>query len=168
MVPAALNRETSFLIPIIVAAHAILFRSSPSQLRSALWAAGAGLAIYTAITVGLRLYYGTQQFLTADGYYPGLSLLALNLRRAETWEQLLVTFGIIPLLAVAAYGRWPRSLRLFFWVVTPVWIAIHLVAALIAETRLLLVPYALAVVPAALFSLIAPDPGTEGLEGTTA
>jgi len=54
------------------------------------------------ITVGLRLYYGTQQFLTADGYYPGLSLLALNLRRAETWEQLLVTFGIIPLLAVAA------------------------------------------------------------------
>ena len=116
-------------------------------------AAIAGLAIYLAIYTGLRLYYGNQHFLTADGYYPGLGLLFLNLQRPETWEQLAITLGIIPLLALFALRAWPRSLRSFFWAIVPIWFAVHLVSALVAETRLLLVPQALIFIPGALFGL---------------
>ena len=98
-------------------------------------------------------HYGPQQFLTADGYYPGFRLLLVNLARLVTWEQLILTLGIIPLLAILAYSKWPYALQVFFWVVVPVWVAVHFAAALVAETRLLLVPQALAFIPGALFGL---------------
>ncbi len=153
MIPAALNRETSVLIPFMLY---LTIRREPAEKnnsRSAMVAAIAGLAIYLAIFTGLRLYYGNQHFLTADGYYPGLGLLFLNLQRPETWEQLAITLGIIPLLALFALRAWPRSLRSFFWVIVPIWFAVHLVSALVAETRLLLVPQALIFIPGALFGL---------------
>lgn len=162
IVPAALNRETSLLIPVMLVAHAFLLPVEEPRRRGALVAAAAGIVIYAAITVGLRLYYGNQTFLTADGYLPGISLLLLNLGRAATWQQLLITYGIVPLLAVAACKGWPRSLRIFFWAVVPVWIIVHFVSALVAETRLLLVPYALVMLPGALFALPASTAAMQG------
>jgi hypothetical protein len=153
MIPAALNRETSVLIPFMLY---FTVRSKPTEKNissSAIVAAIAGLAIYLAIFAGLRVYYGNQQFLTADGYYPGLGLLFLNLQRPATWEQFAITLGIIPLLAVFALRMWPRNLRRFFWVIVPIWFAVHFVSALVAETRLLLVPQALIFIPGALFGL---------------
>jgi hypothetical protein len=120
-----------------------------------------GLIIFAIIFAGLRLYYGKQQFLTADGYYPGIGLLVLNLRRWVTWQQLLIALGIIPFLALFAHRDWPSILRVFFWVVVPIWFAAHFVGALVAETRLFLVPQALIFIPGALFGLSADRKQTE-------
>jgi hypothetical protein len=155
MIPAAFNRETSLLIPVMLAAVAYFELPPNARPQSAMIAAAAGVLIYAIVFVGLRRYYGKQVFLTADGYYPGLQLLWLNIRRAITWEQLLATLGIVPVLAVLTYGRWPKPLRIFFWVIVPIWVGVHFAAALVAETRLMLVPQALVFIPGALFGIAA-------------
>lgn len=160
MVPAALNRETSLLIPVMLASHGYLQRDSKPGARRPLLAAAAGLAVYATIFFSLRIYYGRQEFLTADGYSPGIALMMTNLTRAATWQQLLIAFGIIPLLAALAYRRWPRSLRILFWSVVPCWVAVHFAASLVAETRLMLVPHALVLIPGALFGMASTEKAT--------
>ena len=116
MLPAALNRETSVLIPFLLGVHAYFRLQQAAPRRSALLAAAAGLLIYAAIFCGLRLFYGPQPFLSADGYSAGLALLLVNLKRSATWQQLMIVLGVMPVLAALAYRSWPASLRLFFWV----------------------------------------------------
>lgn len=153
MIPAAFNRETSALIPFLLVAFAY-FDEQKKDWKPALLFAALSLAIFGVIFTGLRMYYGEQPFLTADGYYPGIGLLVLNLSRAVTWEQILITFGLIPFLAIFSYHAWPRALRLFFWVIVPVWFGVHFFSALVAESRILLVPLALVFIPGALFGVI--------------
>ena len=71
---------------------------------------------------------------------------------------LLTILLVTPLLALLGYARWPASLRVFFWTVVPLWFFIHAVGAVMAETRLLLVPQALIFIPGALASLVPPGP----------
>jgi hypothetical protein len=156
MIPAALNRETSLLIPFMLFFSVRYARPPIDDRRGWIPAIAAGLAVYTVSFIGLRVLYGPQQYLTADGYYPGVGLLVLNLSRWETWAQIFITLGIVPFLGIFAYRAWPRTLRVFFWVIVPVWFAVHFLAALVAETRLLLVPQALVFIPAASFGLSAP------------
>ncbi len=166
MLPAALNRETSVLIPILLGAHAY-FQGGPGDARrSALMAAAVGLLVYAAVFLGLRSFYGPQPYLTADGYSAGLTLLAVNLARAATWQQLLVVLGVMPILAAFSYRSWPPVLRHFFWVLVPVWIGVHFMVALVAEARLMLVPQALVFIPGALLGLAAGSgsPGTPARE----
>ena len=151
---AAFNRETSALIPFMLIGHAYFDGRDDKPLKPAAIYTVISLIIFTAIFFGLRAYYGEQQFLTADGFYPGLGLLKLNLIRVVTWEQLLLTLGIIPFLAVLVYRAWPKTLKIYFWVVVPAWITIHFLASLVAESRLLLVPQALVFIPGALFGII--------------
>jgi hypothetical protein len=153
MLPAALNRETSALIPLLLGAHAFSQRAPGEARRSALTAAAVGLLVYAAVFLGLRRFYGPQAYLSADGYSAGLTLLLVNLTRAATWQQLLIVLGVIPVLAAIAYRSWPPSLRVFFWVLVPVWIGVHFMAALVAEARLMLVPQVLVFIPGALFGL---------------
>ncbi len=39
-------------------------------------------------------------------------------------------------------SAWPSPLTAMFWAIVPLWFVIHAFAAVLAETRLLLVPYA--------------------------
>ncbi|HEX8990697.1 MAG TPA: hypothetical protein VF784_03375 [Anaerolineales bacterium] len=164
MIPAALNRETSVLVPLMAFGVLRYGHNRTANRRLAVAATAVSLLVFVVIFVGLRLYYGKQPFLTADGYYPGIGLLALNLQRWVTWEQLSITLGVIPLLAIFAYRHWPQDLRIFFWVVVPIWLAVHFVAALVAETRLLLVPQALVLIPGALFELAAARNAAQGVQ----
>ena len=153
MVLTAFNRETSVLIPFMLIGFVYFHEDRSKFMKPVIFYAIGSLAIFTAIFFGLRVYYGEQQFLTADGYYPGIGLLVLNLSRLVTWEQLIITLGVVPFLALFSYRYWPRTLKVFFWVVVPAWLAVHFFAALIAETRLLLVPHALVFIPGALFGI---------------
>jgi hypothetical protein len=154
MIPASLNRETSLLIPFMLLSSAYFGDKNAKSLRPVLIFTAASLIIFLLVFVGLRNFYGEQTFLTADGYYPGIGLLILNLSRIVTWEQLLLTLGIVPVLAIFSYPAWHRTLKIFFWAVVPVWLVVHFFAALVAETRLLLVPQALIFIPGALFGLV--------------
>lgn len=148
---AALNRETSILIPVMLAALAIFGINDTSHRTLPIVYAGIAMTIFLIIFIGLRLYYGEQSFISAYGNYPGISTLYFNLVRWITWQQIFLTLGIIPLLAILAYKYYPKNLTIFFWTIVPAWFIVHLFAAIMAETRLLLVPQALIFIPAACF-----------------
>ncbi len=153
MIPAAFNRETSALIPFMLMGFAYFGDRQANTMNRAIIFMVISLVLFVAIFAGLRIHYGGQQFLTADGYYPGIGLLVLNVSRSITWAQILITFGIVPLLAVFTYRTWPRTLKVFFWLMVPIWFGVHFFAALVAETRLLLVPFALVFIPGAFFGV---------------
>lgn len=149
---AALNRETSALIPFLLL-PAMKFerplKLTPASNPLAL-TFSVCLATYIFIFISLRMTFGTQYLITPYGHQPGLDILKYNFLRPVTYLQLLATLNIIPILALAACKRWPRELRAFAWIVVPVWFLIHAFSAVLAETRLLLVPQALIFIPGAL------------------
>src|SRR5262245_26869968 len=145
---AALNRETSGFIPLLPLAAA--WREAPAARARAMRVAAIALVVYAVVFVALRWAYGRQDLIVPYGHRPGLDLLSYNLRRARTWLQLVGTLSIVPILALRTYRSWPRTLRAFGWLLVPAWVAIHWVIAVMSETRLLLVPMALVLVPGAL------------------
>ncbi len=149
---AALNRETSVFIPLLPLLVAI-FVLPKGSLRKAIPVFATAFAIYIVIFSALRIVYGQQHLLTPYGHQPGLDLLQYNLFRIMTWRQLIATLSVIPLIALIGYKKWPLQLRVFFWAIVPIWFVVHLFGAVMAETRLFLVPQALVFIPGALLVL---------------
>jgi hypothetical protein len=145
---AAANRETSLLMPFLVAVAAV---SEPRSSRLAL--AAIMLAGQLAVVGLLHLAMGPQPLIVPEGHAPGLALLGYNLGRAVTWLNLGTTFLFIPVVALAAWHRWPAQLRRSFLVLVPAWVAVHFVFAIAAEPRLFLVPYAIVLLPGALAAI---------------
>lgn len=145
---AALNRETSVLVPVMLASSAIFGRRDPDDRKGPLISAGIALITFLVIFVALRLHYGEQPFITAGGNQPGLETLSFNVFRWVTWGQIFLTFGIIPILAVLSYGYYPQYLKILFWTIVPVWFVVHSFVGILAETRILLVPQAVVFIPA--------------------
>lgn len=141
---AVLNRESSLLIAVLPLALA-----GRAQLRTSAAALTAGVVAIVAV----RLAVGPGELVHPDGEEPGLGLLWHNLSDGRTWANLFATLTVLPLLAAVAYPRWPRELRALALAIVPVWVGVHFVTALPAETRLMLVPYVLVVVPGALAAL---------------
>ncbi len=147
---AALNRETSGLIPFLMAG-AILENPPPSLKKYLPVLLSAG--IYAFVFIGLRLWFPGRPLYIPYKHPPGFPLLLYNLTRQFSWDQLSGTLGLIPLLGLVFYPAWPRLWQRFFLIVCPVWFVIHLFASVIDETRLFLVPQALIFIPGALFAL---------------
>lgn len=145
----ALNRETSGLIPLMYLVAALAAPPTTQRVK-AVWVCGLSMGLYVLIFIGLRLAYGEQALIVPYGHAWGLPLIRYNLFRGVTWWQCFATLGIVPLLALVGYRSWPAHVRVFFWVVVPAWFLIHLVGAVMAESRLLLVPQALVFIPGAL------------------
>jgi hypothetical protein len=156
---AALNRETSGFIPLLPLAAA--WRAAPEVRTRAIRVAAIALAVYGVTFVALRWAYGRQDLIIPYGHRPGLDLLGYNLSHARTWVQLAGTLSIVPIVALLSYRSWPRTLRAFGWMLVPAWFAIHWVIAVMSETRLLLVPMALVLVPGALLPFGALQPTDE-------
>jgi len=149
---AALNRETSVLIPLLLLSVSI-FVLPKGALQKTMPVFIIAVAIYAAVFIGLRLLYGKQEVVLPYGHYPGLDLLNYNLFRQATWQQLIATLSIVPIIAIIGYKKWSLPLRVFFWVIVPIWFIVHAFSAVMAETRLFLVPQAMVFIPAALLSV---------------
>lgn len=70
-----------------------------------------------------------------------------------TYVRVLGVLGIVPPVALYGWRSWPPVLQMFFWAVVPIWFTVHLAAAILAESRLLLVPQALVFLPGALLTI---------------
>jgi hypothetical protein len=151
---AALNRETGGLIPVMLLAATVRLRPKFTAERRAALIAGSALVLFALIYVGLRVIYGPRPLFISYNSPPGLPLLLFNIGQPITWMKLFATFGILPLLALVAFRRWPNTLRAFFWALIPLWLVIHLFMSVLAETRLLLVPHTLVIIPGVLWGLI--------------
>jgi len=148
---AALNRETSGLIPFLLLIS--VFMLQKGSLRKVMPVFIIAIAMYVAIFVGLRFIYGKQELFIPYGQHPGLELLVYNLFRTVTWRQLIGTLSIIPIIAIIGYKKWPLQLRIFFWAIVPIWFVVHAFSAVMAESRLFLVPQAMVFIPGALYCL---------------
>ncbi len=150
---AAVNRETSGLIPVMLMAMAWPLGWRSDEGRRALRIGAIALAAFAATYGIVRLAVGSAFFIEADGQSPGLDLLDYNLTRGMTWDFAFQTLNVLPVLALLAWRRWPPELRAFGVAVVPAWVAIHLFAAVLAESRLLLVPLAVVFIPGVLAGL---------------
>lgn len=144
---AALNRETSGFIPVMLLADYLYNRKKYGKSTPVVKIFVLGLLIYIAVFFGLRYMYPTEGMLIPAGQQPGLPLLLFNLERPATWIQLFTTFGIIPFLALYSFRSFPRTLKAFAVLIVPAWFVIHFFLSVISETRLLLVPYLLVFIP---------------------
>ena len=150
---AALNRETSGLIPVMLLAVAAAQGVHTDSGRRALKYGGLALAGYAITIATVRLIVGSAPLYEPFYLRPGIDFLSFNLRSGLTWEYLFRTLNVVPIIALAGVRRWPRELKAFALAIVPVWVLAHLFASILAETRLLLVPYAVVFIPGALFAL---------------
>lgn len=142
MVVAALNRETSGLIPIMAL-------SAIADIKN--WKAGFFQILFSffcwlVIFVVLRLMYSGAELFIPYENPPGIPLMLFNLR-PEWFTPLLKFFGAVPLFGLTTIKRWTPLLVRFFVLMVPIWFGIHLIASVIAESRLFLVPQTLIFIP---------------------
>jgi hypothetical protein len=163
---AALNRETSGLIPVTLLAVAVAQGVRSEGGRRALWCGIAALAGYAITTIALREIIGSAPLFKPFGLSPGTDYLSYNLREGRTWEFLFRTVNIIPLIALAGLRSWPRELKAFALAIVPAWLTIHLFSSILAESRLLLVPFAVVAIPGALFALFPAQLTRSGTNGS--
>lgn len=148
---ATFNRETiGLIIPLLIAYE--IFCQPEKNKNAKFIALGMGI-LYAGIFFFLRVFFGEQEFLTAFGNYPGFGTLYFNVFNLLSWQRILMTVGIIPFLAIFAFPKWPKTLKVFFWVIVPAWGMIHFLFTVVAETRLFLVPLTLIFIPGVLFGL---------------
>jgi hypothetical protein len=152
-VAAALNRETSGAIALMLIAVAVAYGIRGDDGRRALRYGIAALAGYAITIASVRLIVGSAPLFKPFNLSPGFDYLRYNVKSGLTWEYLFRTLNVVPFVALAGLSRWPRELKAFALAIVPVWVVAHVFASILAETRLLLVPYAVVFVPGVLFAL---------------
>lgn len=150
IVIAALNRETSILIPILLAGCAIDFTNKKIANRQNIKIAVWSLVFFMIIFISLRLYYGMPSAVGIHGMQSPLEYLKFNLTFFRMYPELFGTLGIIPLIVILRFKSLNNYLRTFFFLLVPVWFIIHFLKSTAVETRLFLVPQALVFIPACL------------------
>jgi hypothetical protein len=155
---AALNRETGGLIPVMLIAVGIAYGLKTPDGRRAAKLGVLGVALFAATYGAIRLAVGPGYYILGNGNHPGFELLRYNLGRGITYDFIFETVNIVPLLAIFSWRRWPLELKAFGLTIVPFWVVIHLFTSVIAETRLLLVPFAVVLLPGALLALAEPAP----------
>lgn len=146
---AAANRETSAAIPLLLAGLGVRAGIRTPEGRWALQVAGAALAAFAVVYLGIRGIVGPRPQFVSFGMTPGPDIIGYNLR-VRSLYMLFATLNVLPILCWWGWRRWPGELRAMALALVPLWAAIHLVAGLVEETRLFLVPAALVFVPGVL------------------
>ena len=151
---AALNRETSGLIPLLLVSYGWYTHGEKKSIRGSIQIAIIAWTLYAVCFVGLRIFFGQRELVLGYGHGPGFDYLLYNITRHITYVQLFATFGMLPFMSLISFPRWPPSLKAFFWAIVPVWLLIHPFVGIIAETRYFLVPLTLVFIPGALFRVV--------------
>jgi len=157
----ALNRETSLFIPVLYFFSAFSFASwpSPKKLLMSNWKpvilTGVSVILFFLIFFSIRYYYGFQP-VSSWRVSTGLPMLKLNLFSSVSIKTYMESFGVMGftlIWAILIYPRMSSHLKLFFAVLVPLWITIHLFSGIAYQTRLFLVPVLLVLLPATLESI---------------
>jgi hypothetical protein len=151
MALAVANRETSVFIPaLLIAKYGVGIVTDPrlrQPLLIALAAWGVGAIVYFAI----HAYYGPQPRTEESYWGPDMFLNSISMRPQIPF--FFAAVSLLPLLAIVALPRAGAFLRRLFWLVVPVWFAIHIWAARLGEGMLYLAPIALILVPIVLLGV---------------
>jgi hypothetical protein len=151
---AALNRESSILIPYMALAFAVR-RETRLTLDKAIAApAFAALAVWCLLFIALHVSLGQRPWaLGGSGAAPGLEMLHYNLTNGAAWAHGFGMLGILPMLALLSWRGWPPLLKPIFWSVVPVWCITLLFCAPLDQSRVLVLPQVLVFIPGVLCGL---------------
>ena len=147
---AVLNRETSGFIPFMLILTAFDFRQFRLVKKDRLWMGLGALGVFIVLFFAVRLYYGSKPYEAIHGIDTPWEFFLFNIRFFNMYPQLIGTLGIIPLLGICWFKRWPFFLKAIGLLIVPFWVVIHLFKSMAMETRLFLVPQALIFIPAVL------------------
>jgi len=148
---AALNRETSGLIPVMALAFAYSQKRQGHDKRSLFRPAAIALGLYFLIFAGLRLGYGVRPWAGDEaGADPTFGFLLHNLSSDIAWGHAAGVLGVVPVLALLTYRAWHPILRPLFWSIVPMWMVVHLLLVPLDESRALLLPQILLFIPGLL------------------
>ncbi|MEM6261756.1 MAG: hypothetical protein AAGI38_04565 [Bacteroidota bacterium] len=148
---AALNRESSGFLPLMLAIMAIQGKPLNIIQPKKVKVAALSMGIFVGVFIGIRLWLGYQAPNPVYDNESFMDYLLWNLTNPITYPQLLTTFGVMPLIALVGYRAWPSFLTRWFWLVIPAWVVIHFGFSIARETRLFLVPMGLIFIPGVLF-----------------
>lgn len=151
---AAANRETSAAIPLLLAAVGLRSGAGTPLGRRALGIAATALVAFGAVYLAIRGIVGDRPPFVSYGMSPGFEILSYNVR-LESLNRLFTTLLVLPVLCWLGWAHWPGELRAVALGLVPVWVVVHLLAALVEETRLFLVPAVLVFIPGTLLLLAA-------------
>lgn len=153
---AALNRETSALLPVMLLCHtALAARSWRAALQGVVFRTAALMtAIWLVAFVGTRVYFGLRPWANWGLPAAGVPMLLSNLRDPITWRFVAGTFGVLPIVALLGARHVQLPVRAFALALVPVWLLLHFVTVPANETRIFLVPVAVVLVPAALLAVV--------------
>lgn len=145
---AALNRETSGFIPLMVLVPFTLRLREIS--RPAALVACLSMAVFVIAFIAVRVHYGFQPAVGIHGMTSPMDFLMFNLTFLRMYPLLLGTLSIIPIVVIFNLAKLPVILRHWFWLIVPVWFVVHLAKGTAVETRLFLVPQVIIFIPAFL------------------
>lgn len=142
---AALNRETGWVLPLLV------------------WAATIGGAAggvsttrrYTSPIV-CALAYAAGAMAMWSGYRPevqGNALLFANLESGRVWGQLAATFGVLPFLAILGWRNTPLMVQCIAALTVPILFIWHFTHSPATATHYFMTPLVVCALPMALLAL---------------
>jgi hypothetical protein len=160
---AALNRETSMLIPFLFFISQMDFTNFRFRTFNwkairwpqarVWWLVGGSYLLFFAVFISIRAHYGyrpPQMWKTP----PGLSMIKLNLFSAvgvKSYFEMLGVFSVIPFIILYKFRSFPLFLRVWFLAIVPAWFAVHIYSVVTYQTRLFLVPVILVFLPMLLW-----------------
>jgi hypothetical protein len=147
---AIANRETAVFMPALILARYPLSQllarhRRPHVIATAAWAVAA--IVYT----GIHLYYG-QHPRTEQSYF-GPDMFLHSLAMPGQTAFFVAAINILPIITILVFRDADPFLRRLFWMIVPLWFAIHIWAARLGEGLMYLAPLALILVPLVLQGL---------------
>ncbi len=162
---AALNRESSGFIPILLGIYIIYINwdlvvsdipLNEKLNRMIILLAPSILSglIYLIVFMGIRYHFGYVSPSSVYGNQSYWEFFTWNFSQPTSYIQFIRTFTLYPLLIVITFRKWPQPLKIWSICMLSAWIFIHLGWAVVRETRLFLVPLALLIIPGVIIVLL--------------
>jgi hypothetical protein len=150
---AVANRETSVFMPtLILAWHGPLKRvfTDPGK-RAPLLTALAAWAVGALVYFAIHSYFGPRPRTEESYFGPDMFLHSLSMPDQATF--FFAAINLLPLLALLLLRAADPFLQRLFWLVVPLWFAIHIWAARLGEGIMYLAPMTVIVIPVVLQGL---------------
>ena len=156
---AAFNRETGILIPALYFISQtdftqFIFRkfniSSVKLPIVKTWVFTMLLyLLFFSIFIALRMYFGyrPQQVWKVPAGWPMLKLNLFSAVGVKAYMELIGTFGVIPLIIVYKFQKFPYLLKKWFIFLVPLWMVAHYMSVVAYQTRLFLVLFVVIIMP---------------------
>jgi hypothetical protein len=149
MVLAVANRETSVFIPtLILAKHPIRSLLTDRRLRRPLVTAIAAWAVGAIVYVAIHAYFGPRQRVDESYFGPDMMLRSLSMPGQISF--FFAAINLLPIVTLLSLRDADPFLRRLFWLVVPLWFAIHIWAARLGEGIQYLAPITIVIVPLVL------------------